>query len=226
VGDNTGTAEYSPASISFDSGSFDSGAQACVNLADEKHPQNLASNHITRYWTVTSSNITSFLADLSFVYIDPADIVGTESAIYTGKYDSGVWTAGNTADTINNILSMDNVSSFSDFTGLDDFDPNSISIFKDTDPTGGTGFSFGGDLGAFSLDDGGSETFNGLTPGDFDVTETPTSGWTLVNVTCTGADYTPITNGVTIHLDAGETVGCTFYNEADQKIFLPIVMNQ
>ena len=53
---------------------------------------------------------------MTFNYVD-ADVVGDESAIYTAKYDSGTWTAGNAAITTTNELSMNGISGFSDFTG-------------------------------------------------------------------------------------------------------------
>src|SRR5262249_23528225 len=37
-------------------------------------------------------------------------------------------------------------------------------------------------------------------------------GWKLDNVACTGGDSERITNGVTIHLDRGEHINCTFRN--------------
>ena len=89
----------------------------------------------------------------------------------------------------------------------------SITIVKETDPAGGSGFSFAGDLGAFSLDDGGSREFGGVVPGDYDVTEVTASGWDLGSVVCTGGDSSSIAGGVTIHLDSGEHITCTFSNE-------------
>ena len=42
----------------------------------------------------------------------------------------------------------------------------SITVVKETDPDGGRGFDFGGDLGTFGLGDGDSEEFGNLMPGD------------------------------------------------------------
>jgi len=38
------------------------------------------------------------------------------------------------------------------------------------------------------------------------------TGWNLDSVICTGGDNTAIENGVTIHLDPGEDITCTFNN--------------
>jgi hypothetical protein len=91
----------------------------------------------------------------------------------------------------------------------------SITIVKETDPDGGSGFNFSGDLGPFTLDDDESKTVADLAAGDYDVTESLPSGWELDSVECTGGDSENITNGVTIHLDAGGHVTCTFTNTQD-----------
>jgi hypothetical protein len=89
---------------------------------------------------------------------------------------------------------------------------------KASDPAGGAGFEFTGDLGDFTLDDGESQTFSDLAEDDYDVTEIIPSGWDLRNVTCTGGDYDAIPGGVTIHLDPGEDVSCTYNNEIPGSI--------
>ena len=125
LGDNTGTAEYSPASLSFSSGTFGTGAQACLNLRNVKLPGHNSPDHIERYWTLDTSGITSFSSDVTFNYVD-ADIVGVEGNLFTSKKDGNVWTAGNAADTANNELSMNGINSFSDFTGKSD--PTAVTL--------------------------------------------------------------------------------------------------
>ena len=116
VGDNTSTAEYSPVTLDFTSGTFSS-AYAGVKVVNAKHPNNLSENHfINRYWTVTSSGISSFSCDASFLYKD-ADIIGTESNLYCGKYSGSVWTGYGQAAYGENKLSASGVTGFSDFTG-------------------------------------------------------------------------------------------------------------
>jgi hypothetical protein len=87
-----------------------------------------------------------------------------------------------------------------------------IIVEKQTDPAGGTGFGFGGDLGTFTLDDDGSQVFSSLDAGDYDVTEAAPTGWDLDSVVCSGGDSTALEDGVTIHLNSGETITCTFTN--------------
>jgi uncharacterized repeat protein (TIGR01451 family) len=96
-----------------------------------------------------------------------------------------------------------------------------ITIIKDTVPDDAQDFEFTGTggLGSFTLDDddngtnSNTATFSGLTPGSYTVTETGASGWYLADIVCTGDDNIVIGDtGVTIDLDAGENVECTFVN--------------
>jgi len=115
VGDNTGTAEYSPTTLDFTTGTFSS-AYAGVSLVNAKHSSNgSTTDFITRYWTVTSSGISSFSCNVTFTYVD-ADINGTEANLFCGKLDGSVWTLLLAANTASNELTG-TVTSFSVFTG-------------------------------------------------------------------------------------------------------------
>ena len=115
IGDNTGTAEYSPTTLNFTAGSFSS-AQACVRVTDAKHPNNTSTtDYLTRYWTVTQSGISSFSCGATFTYLD-ADIAGTEGNIWTGKWNGTTWSRLNAANTGSNTIGG-TATSFSDFTG-------------------------------------------------------------------------------------------------------------
>jgi lysophospholipase L1-like esterase len=88
----------------------------------------------------------------------------------------------------------------------------SITVTKATDPSGGTGFGFAGDLGAFTLADGLSRAFSGLEARNYKITESLQQGWMLQSVSCIGGDFTPTIDGVTIHLGKAQNVTCTFTN--------------
>lgn len=114
VGDNTGTAEYSPVTLNFTSGTFSS-AYAGVTLSNSKHSNNSSTtDYLNRYWTVTQSGISDFSCDVTMQYL-VADIVGTESNVYGGKYNSG-WSLLNQADAVNHRITG-TVTGFSTFTG-------------------------------------------------------------------------------------------------------------
>jgi hypothetical protein len=116
IGDNDGTAEYSPVNMNFTSGSFSS-AYAGAGVVNAKHPQNTSTtNYLNRYWTLSSSGISSFLCDITLTYVD-ADVQpgGSEASIYGGQY-SGSWSLLGPVNPTTNQISY-SVSSFSDFTG-------------------------------------------------------------------------------------------------------------
>ena len=101
--------------------------------------------------------------------------------------------------------------------------PGWITIIKEADPKDGTDFLFGGTLGPFTLDDAAPDDGDGVPdrltfpapPGTHTVTEMVPDGWTLDEAGCNGS-FTPITNGVSIQLDAEEEITCTFTNRALQ----------
>jgi hypothetical protein len=93
-----------------------------------------------------------------------------------------------------------------------------IKVDKVTDPTGSTQvFNFTSNYGAgFSLTDASTPNDSGLlVPGTYNVAETPVTGWTLTSATC--SDGSPVT---AIDLGAGETVTCTFNNQARGHIIV------
>jgi hypothetical protein len=120
--------------------------------------------------------------------------------------------------------------------------PGSITIAKETNPDGGTGFEFLGEgfpggcnLDDFTLDDDDSESCDGLEPGVYVVQEVDLpSGWQLTDIDCDGEGVVIGTIGfdgevevfepgqtegfdsdddaVQIRLSEGDAVTCTFTN--------------
>jgi hypothetical protein len=98
-------------------------------------------------------------------------------------------------------------------------DTGTIVIQKTTDPPGATDFSFLDDFGIpFSLDDGVTLTFPYIpAPFTYTITETLPIGWEITGLSCVedGIENSTIDQGagqVTIKLEAGETITCTFNN--------------
>ena len=116
VGDVTGTAEYSPVTLTFASGTYSS-AYAGVRVTNAKHPSNASStNYLNRYWTVSSSGISSFSCTVTGTYV-PADIAGSEGLQAAGKYGGTLpWTKYSTLAS--NTLTASGVTSFGAFTGI------------------------------------------------------------------------------------------------------------
>jgi len=109
----------------------------------------------------------------------------------------------------------------------------SITIEKFTQ--GGLGaFQFNSDLGQFPLDtlnNGNPDavTFSALDSGTYMFSEVVPSNWTLTDIQCSGAttsiitiggagDFDPGDQGVTIELNGGDVIICTFVNDADGSI--------
>jgi hypothetical protein len=98
----------------------------------------------------------------------------------------------------------------------------SITIVKNAIPYDSQDFAFTSNLlGGFSLDDDGGQgnpisntiVFADLLPATYVVTETLLSNWDLTNLSCTGpATTNPGTGRVSIQLDPGEDITCTFEN--------------
>ncbi len=121
--------------------------------------------------------------------------------------------------------------------------PGIITIVKTANPADtGEQFSFTGNLGGFSLQASDVQSFT-VFAGSYDVTEIEIPAfWTLLTVQC-GDQFLPITDSVdplgrqvTIKVEAGEELTCTFHNERvnyeapveddnkGNKIYLPFIV--
>lgn len=128
VGDNNYEPEYSPVTLNFTSGTFGTGAYVSLNLKNEVHPWNSTSPlRIKRYWTIEQNNISGFSCNASFTMLE-ADLAGTgsQSELYCWKWNGTAWVKGNLIS--GNILSFDNINSFSDFTGSGNDQPLPVSL--------------------------------------------------------------------------------------------------
>ena len=118
VGDNTGTAEYSPITLTFTSGTYTSGS-ASVKVVNAKHPNSSnATDFLNRYWTVATTGYTVTGATVTATYTD-ADVTGTEANILMDRYSGALpWTRfPGSINTATNTLTSPSISSFGDFSG-------------------------------------------------------------------------------------------------------------
>lgn len=105
-------------------------------------------------------------------------------------------------------------SNNSDSEGTTVLNTGTITIVKQASVSGS--FDFTGDLGGFSLNSGGSATFDDVDAGVYAVTETdPAPAFVLTGLSCDDANSTVDVGARTasIHLEPGEHVTCTFTNE-------------
>ncbi|NOU45614.1 MAG: T9SS type A sorting domain-containing protein [Bacteroidales bacterium] len=135
VGDNDGTAEYSPVTLDFTSGTFNS-AYAGVNLVNEAW-SGVSGNYLNRYWNLTSEGITDFSCNASFDYV-PADVTGIEDSIYcyrvtptTDRYS--------VTDVVLHRLTATGINSLGTFTGREQGFPFAFEV------TGTGSYCDGGD---------------------------------------------------------------------------------
>jgi len=113
VGDTSNVHEYTPATITFNSGTYNN-AIVGINLKNKKHPANSSTmDYLNRYWTVSQEGISDFDCNVEFNYTND-DVVGNESNMYGGKWNGEYWTALNPV-SLTSITGK--VQSFSDFTG-------------------------------------------------------------------------------------------------------------
>lgn len=118
VGDATVTAEYSPVTLNFTSGTFGAGAYAAVKLTDAKHAQNTTTgSYITRYWTLNQSNISSYSCNASATY-QTADVVGTEANMFGAYWNGTQWVKSSAVTTASNLVSA-TLTSLNDLTAGD-----------------------------------------------------------------------------------------------------------
>jgi hypothetical protein len=99
---------------------------------------------------------------------------------------------------------------------LTDLVCGSITIIKDTNPeTSGPSFDFDGTLGDFDLADDDTITFSNLPSGNYAITENEPDDWDLEAIVCNAAAFGVSLGAetVTIALQPGENVTCTFVNE-------------
>ncbi len=106
---------YTPVVFNVTAGTFPADVTVrAVQTIDPSLPA--GTKAITRYWLLTATGIT---ADLTFSYLDPADIPGTvtESNLHVFRHDPPSFTdLGGVINTAANTAMVTGVSSFSDWT--------------------------------------------------------------------------------------------------------------
>ncbi|MCI5058020.1 MAG: hypothetical protein MRY83_18045, partial [Flavobacteriales bacterium] len=119
IGDNS---NYSPITFDLNNGSLSS-AFVDVSVTNSPHPNRAgATAYLNRYWTINQSGISGSIDyDVSFVYLN-GDIVGSESVYFPGKWDGANWISVGSVNTGTNTVSMPGLTTFSDFTAMDNTD--------------------------------------------------------------------------------------------------------
>lgn len=127
VGDNTGTAEYTPFTVNFTAGTFTASSYVGVNLVDDMYPGSPGGSYVSRYWNVSQSGIGSISANVTFQYV-PADVVGTESSIYCVRILPSSVTYLNLANTATHQLTATGIGGFGTFTGYQTLTAKALNL--------------------------------------------------------------------------------------------------
>ncbi|KAF0199534.1 MAG: hypothetical protein FD170_3914, partial [Bacteroidetes bacterium] len=205
VGDATGTAEYSPMTLIFNSGAYAGGAYAAVRVVDAKHPNNGSpTDFLTRYWSATSSGISAFNATVTGTFV-AADVTGVVGNMLTGKWDGALPWQKFGAVTATTITAA-GVTSFSDFTGITAAPPTvtitanpSLTVCQNgpltltANPVGDAPFSYSWSTGAVT---------SAISP------STATVGSVVYTVTVTDVNGFTANANVTVNVLAPQTVTC------------------
>jgi hypothetical protein len=118
VGDDAGTADYSPVTLVFSGGMFAVGNYVGVSLKNESFPDpDITGNFLNRYWTLTQAGITNFSCNSVFTYIS-TDVTGTENLISCTKVSPVPWVTYGLTNSSLHQLTATGISAFSSFTGV------------------------------------------------------------------------------------------------------------
>lgn len=126
VGDNIGTAEYTPVTVNFTGGSFGSNNYVGVNLSNTAYP-GASGSYINRYWDVGQSGITAFTCNATFKYMQ-ADVVGTESQIFSLRVTPSSVVYYVASNTTTDILTTNGLAEFGTFTGIQQLASKTVNL--------------------------------------------------------------------------------------------------
>ncbi|MBK6966719.1 MAG: hypothetical protein IPH20_23185 [Bacteroidales bacterium] len=126
VGDNTGTAEYAPVTVSFTGGSYGAGNYVGVNLLNSAYP-GATGSYINRYWNITQNGITGFTSNATFKYMQ-ADVVGTENLIYCLRITPTSVVYFSATNTATDLLTANGITEFGSFTGVQQLTGKTLNL--------------------------------------------------------------------------------------------------
>ncbi|MDY0342347.1 MAG: hypothetical protein RBR28_02170 [Lentimicrobium sp.] len=126
VGDNTGTAEYTPVTLTFSGGTYGGSNYAGVNLINSAYP-GASGSYINRYWMVTQSGISGFTCNATFQYT-VADVTGVESSILCVRVLPEPPVTYSPANTVLHQLTANALTAFGTFTGRMPFTDKTLNL--------------------------------------------------------------------------------------------------
>jgi len=119
VGDNSNSLQFTPVSLSFAAGTFNTDNYAGIRVVNEAYPgMPLPASYLNRYWTISSSGINGFSCDAVFSYAYPEDVTGNESELFCTRVFPEPLEVYAPANISLHQLAAGGLSSFGTFTGM------------------------------------------------------------------------------------------------------------
>jgi len=117
IGDST-KQKYSPVTFEINSATFTDPAYIAFQVTAEKHWDNgSTAGYLDRYWSLGTSNISSYSIDLAFKY-DNVDVQPVEADIYCARYN-GTWFGFDRTNTATNtMLAMGVTNIYAQWSGV------------------------------------------------------------------------------------------------------------
>lgn len=102
IGDNTGTAEYTPAEMRFYKNTVSRiiGVRVIDAVSPNMNTPGAAVDYLSRYWLVTENSAGGIYRDSISVYYTPADVNGTETNMKMSTFAAGTWTEHGTSTAV------------------------------------------------------------------------------------------------------------------------------
>ena len=226
IGDETGTAEYTPITLDFTSGNFLSGAYAGVRVMDGQHPQdNSTADFISRYWSVNLSGISSETYDVTGTFINSgADITGNIANIVTGIWSGSPASWSNSGTVTVPTISATGVTGSADFTGIS-LAPSPLSVTIAANPS--LTICQGASL-TLTANPVGNPVFTYLWSPNGEITQsisppTTSPGSITYSVTVTDANSNVVTKSVTVKVNALPTATISGTTTVCQNQSLPLI---
>ena len=119
ITDASGTAIPVTVNLTSGSGAIAAGAYIEVKTFDTKYPDNdNVANYLNRYWTLTTSGITSPIYTVNATYL-ASDLYNTPAHLTAASYLSPTWTKIPGATIAGNVISFSSNATNLEFTALD-----------------------------------------------------------------------------------------------------------
>ncbi|BBE18698.1 internalin [Aquipluma nitroreducens] len=214
ITDASGTAIPVTVNLTGGSGAIAAGAYIEIKTFDTKYPDNdNVANYLNRYWTLTTSGITSPIYTVNATYLS-SDLHNTPAHLTAASYLSPTWTKIPGATIAGNVISFSSNVTSLEFTALDaptititNADPEvicnnsavTLSTTTTADPPALASYSWSSNPAGFT----GSTQDLTITPTiagtyTFTITVTDGNGFTATDATTVTVNPLPVINNITL----------------------------